>query len=46
MDISTAFDLEVKYHCRRAKVVYDLFHVIAKSGREVIKRVSSFMTPF
>lgn len=39
MDMNTAFDLEVKYHCRRAKVVYDLFHVIAKYGREVIDRV-------
>ncbi|WP_229507420.1 ISL3 family transposase, partial [Pseudoduganella rivuli] len=39
MDMNTAFDLEVKYHCRKAKVVYDLFHVIAKYGREVIDRV-------
>ena len=39
MDMNTAFDLEVKEHCRKAKVVYDLFHVIAKYGREVIDRV-------
>jgi transposase len=39
MDMNTAFDLEVKRHCRKAKVVYDLFHVIAKYGREVIDRV-------
>lgn len=39
MDMNTAFDLEVKYHCRNARVVYDLFHVIAKFGREVIDRV-------
>lgn len=39
MDMNTAFDLEVKHHCRKAKVVYDLFHVIAKYGREVIDRV-------
>jgi transposase len=39
MDMNTAFDLEVKHHCRRARVVYDLFHVIAKYGREVIDRV-------
>jgi transposase len=39
MDMNTAFDLEVKKHCRKAKVVYDLFHVIAKYGREVIDRV-------
>lgn len=39
MDQNTAFDLEVKMHCPRAEVVYDLFHVIAKYGREVIDRV-------
>lgn len=39
MDMNTAFDLEVKMHCPKAKVVYDLFHVIAKYGREVIDRV-------
>ncbi len=39
MDMNTAFDLEVQRHCPQAKVVYDLFHVIAKFGREVIDRV-------
>lgn len=39
MDMNTAFDLEVKAHCPNAEVVYDLFHVIAKYGREVIDRV-------
>lgn len=39
MDMNTAFDLEVKRHCPRAEVVYDLFHVVAKYGREVIDRV-------
>lgn len=39
MDQNTAFDLEVKEHCPNAEVVYDLFHVIAKYGREVIDRV-------
>lgn len=39
MDMNTAFDLEVREHCSRAKVVYDLFHVVAKFGREVIDRV-------
>lgn len=39
MDQNTAFDLEVKMHCPTAEVVYDLFHVIAKYGREVIDRV-------
>lgn len=39
MDMNTAFDLEVQKHCPQAQVVYDLFHVIAKYGREVIDRV-------
>ncbi len=39
MDINTAFDLEVQAHCPNAEVVYDLFHVVAKYGREVIDRV-------
>lgn len=39
MDMNTAFDLEVRRHCPNAHVVYDLFHVIAKYGREVISRV-------
>lgn len=39
MDMNTAFDLEVRRHCPHARVVYDLFHVIAKYGREVIGRV-------
>ncbi|TDX30028.1 transposase [Modicisalibacter xianhensis] len=39
MDMNTAMDLEVQAHCPKARVVYDLFHVIAKFGREVIDRV-------
>ncbi|PCD01422.1 transposase [Halopseudomonas pelagia] len=39
MDMNTAFDLEVRAQCPWARVVYDLFHVIAKYGREVISRV-------
>jgi transposase len=39
MDMNTALDLEVQAHCPNASVVYDLFHVIAKFGREVIDRV-------
>ena len=39
MDQNTAMDLEVQAHCPRARVVYDLFHVAAKYGREVIDRV-------
>jgi len=39
MDMNTAMDLEVQKHCPNANVVYDLFHVVAKFGREVIDRV-------
>lgn len=39
MDINTAFDLEVKKHYPNAEVVYDLFHVIARFGRDVVDRV-------
>jgi transposase len=39
MDMNTAFDREVQLHCPHARVVYDLFHVVAKYGREVIDRV-------
>ncbi|MCV5802534.1 transposase, partial [Escherichia coli] len=34
-----AFDLEVQEHCPNARIVYDLFHVVAKFGREVMDRV-------
>ncbi|WP_353497908.1 ISL3 family transposase [Vibrio sp. CB1-14] len=39
MDMNTAFDLEVQQHCPNARIVYDLFHVVAKFGREVMDRV-------
>ena len=39
MDMNTAFDLEVRHWCPKARIVYDLFHVVAKYGREVISRV-------
>lgn len=39
MDMNTAMDLEVQHHCPNARVVYDLFHVVAKFGREVVDRV-------
>ena len=39
MDMNSAFDLEVRHHCPGARIVYDLFHVVAKYGREVISRV-------
>lgn len=39
MDMSAAYGEEVKARCPHAQVVYDLFHVVAKYGREVIDRV-------
>lgn len=39
MDMNAAYDLEVREHCPNAEVVYDLFHVVAKYGREVVDRV-------
>ena len=39
MDMNSSYDLEVRAHCPNAEIVYDLFHVVAKYGREVIDRV-------
>jgi transposase len=39
MDMNTALDLETQHHCPQARIVYDLFHVVAKFGREVVDRV-------
>lgn len=39
IDMTTAYELEINAHCPNAEVVFDLFHVVAKYGREVIDRV-------
>ena len=39
MDMSAAYAGELKANCPQAEIVYDLFHVIVKYGREVIDRV-------
>jgi transposase len=39
MDMNSAYELEVKAHCPAARIVFDLFHVVAKYAREVIDRV-------
>ena len=39
MDMNGAFIEEVRARCPNAEIVYDLFHVVAKFGREVIDRV-------
>lgn len=39
MDMNAGYELEVKSQCPNAKVVYDLYHVVAKYNREVTDRV-------
>lgn len=39
IDMSAAYTEEVRFQCPAAEIVYDLFHVLAKYGREVIDRV-------
>jgi transposase len=39
MDMSAAFEAEVRSQCLQAKIVYDLFHVVAKFGQEVVDPV-------
>ncbi len=39
MDMNPAYEEEVRAQCAQAEIVYDLFHVVAKYGREVIDRV-------
>jgi transposase len=39
MDMNAAYEQEVRCQCPGAPIVYDLFHVVAKYGREVIDRV-------
>lgn len=39
MDMNAAYEQEVRARCPNAQVVFDLFHVVAKFGREVIDRV-------
>jgi len=39
MDMSPAFEREVRFQCPHARIVFDLFHVVPKYGKEVIRRV-------
>lgn len=39
IDMTAAYELEIQAHCPNAQIVFDLFHVVAKYGREVIDRV-------
>lgn len=39
MDMNEGYAQEVRAQCPQAQIVYDLFHVVAKYGRQVIDRV-------
>ncbi|GBH24733.1 ISL3 family transposase [Burkholderia vietnamiensis] len=39
IDMTTAYELEIREQCPQAEIVFDLYHVVAKYGREVIDRV-------
>ena len=39
MDMSEAYAEEVRFQCPNAEIVYDLFHVAVKYGRDVVDRV-------
>ena len=39
MDMHAPYEEEVRAHCPDTEIVYDLFHVVSKCGREVIDRV-------
>lgn len=39
MDMNAAYASEVRDRCQHAEIVYDLFHVVAKYGHDVIDRV-------
>ena len=38
MDMNAAYEEEVREQCPNAEIVCDLFHIVAKYGREVIDR--------
>ncbi len=37
IDMTTAYELEIKEQCPQAEIVFDLYHVVAKYGREVAR---------
>jgi len=39
MDMSEGYELETRAQCPHVTIIYDLFHVVVKFGREVIDRV-------
>lgn len=39
IDMTSAYELEIRAHCPQAEIAYGLFHVVVKYGCEVIDRV-------
>lgn len=39
MDMNHAFAAEVRHNCPQAEIVYDLFHVVANYGKEVVDAI-------
>jgi len=39
LDVNVGYELEAKHHCAQAAIIFDLVHVVAKYGRDVIDRV-------
>jgi transposase len=39
MDMTNAYEQEIRAQCPQAEIVYDLFHIVAKYGRDVVDRV-------
>ena len=39
IDMNRAYEMKVKAHCPQAEIVFDIFHVVAKYGREVVDAV-------
>jgi transposase len=39
IDMNGAYEEEIRAQCPQAEIVYDLFHVVAKYGRDVVDRV-------
>jgi transposase len=39
IDMNGAYEEEARFQCPQVDIIYDLFHVVAKYGREVVDRV-------
>ncbi len=41
--MTTAYELEIKEQCPQAEIVFDLYHVVAKYGREKVLKSSRWL---